>query len=395
MAQVECLFAADILTAREGEELLWAIDILKLNFNLEKTPTVPEEAKHFEDIHSFVEFKICEKVANAGKKIHTGRSRNDQVATLLKLYLNDAIEALIQSNRQMMAILADRVEVYRDTPMPVTTHFQQAALGSVGHYLKMREKAQLVLQEDLLTLKDKNMRECPLGSGACVGSSIRLDRKIMSDLLGFESPSSNSLYSTTCRDEVLDFSFVCSKLALHLLNFVHELIIWSNQNFDWVRLPKSFCTGSSMMPNKLNPDLLELLRCDLKRVLNWPTQLLLQLSSLPSGYSRDLQIIKSDLFEYSAKICYLLDLSCSFLKELEFNRDCLQSSLELGFVDATLQMEKMVQEGIPLREAHHLMAQKVQGKKQGSFCGGDFKEALHSYKTSGGPADLIKMEKLL
>ena len=292
---------------------------------------------------------------------------------------------MLQLNSELSRVLSNLSLKYKNEPMAITTHFQQAALGSVGHYLEMREKTLLMVEGDLLSLKDRVMDECPLGSGACVGSSIDLDRNILAKFLNFKSPSSNSLYSTTCRDEILDFSSLSGKLALHLLNFINELIIWSNQNFSWVELPKDFCTGSSMMPNKLNPDFLELLRCDLKKILSWPNKLLIQLSSLPSGYSRDLQIIKDDFFEYSDKICTILFIFSSFLEKVEFNTSNIRSSLNYGFIDATLEMEKMVRNGTSLREAHNLIAEAVQGKREGSFCNGNFDEVLGSYKTIGSP----------
>jgi argininosuccinate lyase len=385
LAHVECLYNAKIVSQTEYASLIAGIKELSVTYNLTKCPNAPDYALEHEDIHSFVESKICELVGDFGKKIHTARSRNDQVATLIKMYLSDTLTKMAQQLTGIMDELSLKAEKYQDAPMPVTTHFQQAALGSIGHYLKMREKCLSEVLKDVDYLKTKNMTECPLGSGACVGSSIGINREIQADLLGFEMPSTNSLYSTTSRDEIIDYANICSKLSLHLINFIGELIVWSNQNFDWVNLPKAFCTGSSMMPNKLNPDFLELIRCDLKEFLVWPNKLLVQLSSLPSGYSRDLQIIKDDMFTNSLQILTLLEIFQLFLTEMEFKERNIEDSLGLGFIDATIEMERLVINGSTLRDAHHEIANQVQGNKVGSFCDGKFKEALSLYKTSGSP----------
>ena len=307
------------------------------------------------------------------------------MATLIKLYLADKIDEVASLNNDLCRILSSHIDKYKKEPMPGTTHFQQAALGTIDHYLEMRKKPHLLINEELFELKKRILKECPLGSGACVGSSIDLDRNVLSRYLGFDFPSSNSLYSTSNRDEVLDFCYVISKLSLHRQYFISELIVWSNQNFSWMRLPKEFCTGSSMMPNKLNPDSLELLRCDLKKILAWPNTLLFQLSSLRSGSSRDLQIIKGDCFQYSDKICEILTIFSALMERLEFATGNIRVSLNYGFIDATLEMENMVQNGVPLREAHHHIAQNVQGTNKGSFCNGEFDGVLASYKTIGSP----------
>ncbi len=383
LAHVECLYSAKILSKAEYSNLIKSIEELSLKYSLDEYPSAPDYALEHEDIHSFVESKICECVGVFGKKIHTARSRNDQVATLIKMYLGDTLEKLGQQTKSIMEELSLKAKTYNKVPMPMTTHFQQAALGSIGHYLMMREKSLSEVLKDIDYLKIKNMKECPLGSGACVGSSIGINRKVQADMLGFEMPSTNSLYSTTSRDEIIDYANICSKLSLHLISFINELIVWSNQNFDWVDLPKTFCTGSSMMPNKLNPDFLELIRCDFKELLVWPNKLLIQLSSLPSGYSRDLQIVKDDMFTNSLQILNLLEIFHQFLKEIEFKEENIERSLGLGFIDATIEMERLVIDGVTLRDAHHKIANEVQGKKVGSFCQGKFKEMLSLYKTSG------------
>ena len=222
LAQIECLFSANILNAEERDTLNKAVLTLSKEFQFENMQNAPRESDGFEDIHSFVESKICEIVGDLGKKIHTGRSRNDQVATLIKLYPDHKVEEVISLLTNLCENLSTLTEQYEKKPMPITTHFQQAALGSIDHYLEMRKKSFWVAREDLIDLRKKIMNECPLGSGACVGSSIYLDRNILSKELGFDTPSSNSLYSTSSRDEILDFSFTVSKLSLSLQNFIGE-----------------------------------------------------------------------------------------------------------------------------------------------------------------------------
>ncbi len=315
-----------------------------------------------EDLHTWLEGTLTELVGEAGRKIHTARSRNDQVATLLVMYIIDAAGRLEADLRRLVALFCRRARDWSELVFPLHTHTQFAAPGTVGFWA-LRYAVPLDRIRRHTRLIVGFWREiCPLGSGAVAGSSIPIDRRIQARELGFEGPSRNALASTSCRDEVLEYLAIAAQIALQLQGFATDVILFSQTPLAWTVYPKAFATGSSMMPNKSNPDAMELLRGECCKVAAAHGQALLLLKGLPSGYNRDLQCIKPLLRDAVETLQRMLAMTTAFVEELDFDSAKLVESLKLGHVDATLQMEQRVKDGVPLREAHHAVAEELAGR---------------------------------
>lgn len=309
-----------------------------------------------EDIHTWIESSVVERVGDVGKKLHTARSRNDQVATLLKLYLIDAGRRLSGDLRDLVRVLCRQADVWTELIAPMQTHAQFAAPGTMGfwalRYAVAFDRARRRVQDGLSQWR----RYSPLGSGAVAGSSISIDRGIQAAGLGFESPSLNALDATTTRDECLQFLSLATQIALHLQSFAADVIAFSQTPFSWVRYPHAFGTGSSMMPNKANPDAMELLRGKCCSVQSAHMELVLLLKGLPSGYNRDLQCCKPIVHQTADLLASLCMMTTAFVGDLDFDRERLNQALSMGGIGATLLMEQKVKSGMALRDAHHEVA---------------------------------------
>lgn len=346
--------AAGILSERELAALVAGLARIEREYGAAACPESPAE-----DLHTFVELKLTEYAGDAGRKIHTARSRNDQVATLIRMYAAARGQQLAARLREITIALCQRAETWADIAMPLQTHQQFAAPGSAGHWaLRFAVSFERVRRHLEFCIREW-WRCCPLGSGAVAGSSIGLDRRIQATDLGFDGPSRNALDSTSTRDECLELLALGTQIGLHAQAFATDVIVFCQTPLAWVKYPRAFGTGSSMMPNKLNPDALELLRGQCSAVFAAHAELVALLKGLPSGYNRDLQCAKPIVRRGAETLLAALDVLPPFIAALEFDPAALAAALPLGHMDATLRMEQRVLEGTPLRQAHHATAAEL------------------------------------
>jgi argininosuccinate lyase len=360
-AHAQTLAAAGILTPPELAALTTALDGLEATYGGSSCPDTEAE-----DLHTWVEAQLTERAGDAGRKIHTARSRNDQVATLLKLYVIAAGAQLADDLGTLITTAARRAQQWAEYAFPLQTHTQFAAPGSVGFWVLRYATAFARVRGHLAALLAQWRQYCPLGAGAVAGSSIPIDRTIQARELGFVAPALNALDATTTRDECVELLAVGTQFALHLQSFATDVVLFSQTPLAWTQYPPAFGTGSSMMPNKLNPDAMELLRGEANAVAAAHSQLVLLLKGLPSGYNRDLQCVKPVVRDATQKLHALAEMTAAFLAELEFDADKLRAALSLGHVNATLRMESLVQSGTPLRDAHHKVAEEVVSSTDGA-----------------------------
>lgn len=345
------LTEAGVLTGDELKRIESALDAIGRAFLDQPCP-----ASDLEDIHTWIEAQLIERVGDAGKRIHTARSRNDQVATLLKMFLIDAAGRLCGQVQRLIRVACRQADSWADLVFPLQTHAQFAAPGSVGFWaLRYAASMRRVLRR-LHWAETEWKHECPLGAGAVAGSSIPIDRARQAVGLGFTKPSVNALDATSTRDECLELLSIGAQAALHLQSLAEDVIAFAQTPFSWVNYPMAFGTGSSMMPNKTNPDAMELMRGNCAQLLAAPNEAILLLSRLPSGYNRDLQCVKPLVHRTATLLSDMLTLAAEFLDVLSFNDARLKQSLAAGSIDATLRMEAMIQQGVPMREAHHQVA---------------------------------------
>ena len=346
--------AAGILSAAEHERLRGALDAIE-----RECSALPGPEAEAEDLHTWIEGKLTELAGAAGKKIHTARSRNDQIATLLKMYVIEVGGRLKDELRELIRISCNQARAWAELAFPLQTHQQYAAPGSVGFWALRYATSFERVRRHLDLCLDEWRRYCPLGSGAVAGSSIPLDRRIQARELGFAEPAPNALDATSTRDECLELLALGTQLALHLQSLATDVIVFSQTPLAWVRYPAEFATGSSMMPNKENPDAMELLRGECSAVAAAHGELVSILKGLPSGYTRDLQCVKPVVRRGAEKLHAAAQLAAAFVERLEFDREHLAAGLRRGNVGATLRMEEEVCRGTPLREAHHAVAEEI------------------------------------
>ena len=311
-----------------------------------------------EDIHMHIESALIARQGDVGRKLHTGRSRNDQVATDLKLYIRDAIARVDGLLADVQRAFVERGSGDLDVIVPGYTHLQRAQPVVVVHYwLAYCEK----LQRDRERLADclKRVNISPLGAAALAGSSLPIDPDISAALLGFSAPAANSLDVSSDRDFVIEFVNGLALIAVHLATWAEEWILWSTIEFGYLQLPDAYTTGSSIMPQKRNPDVLELIRGKSARVMAAVPQLLLLVKGLPLAYNRDLQEDKIALFEALDTISACLELAPAIIAGARLNRQQIAARLEEGFLDATALMEYLILKGVPMRSAHETVGQLV------------------------------------
>ncbi len=311
-----------------------------------------------EDIHTHIERALIAKLGDVGRKLHTGRSRNDQVITDVRLWVRDACDELDVLLKQLQQSFVNAAERERDVILPGYTHLQRAQPVLAAHYfLAYVEK----LQRDRERLADcrKRVNVLSLGIAALAGTSLPINREMVRQHLGFESIARNSLDVSSDRDFVVEFVFVLSMIGIHLSGWAEEWVIWSTTEFNFIELPDAFCTGSSIMPHKKNPDTLELTRGKVGRVIGCLQQLLVLLKGLPLAYNRDLQEDKSALFDAFDTIAGCLSVAAPLVQETKLRREVIASRIEDGFLDATTLMERLIAAGVPMRSAHELVGKLV------------------------------------
>ena len=311
-----------------------------------------------EDIHMHIESRLIERLGDTGRKLHTGRSRNDQVATDLRLWVRDAIDRVDAAVLELQRSFVSRCDRDAEVILPAYTHLQRAQPVLASHYwLAYCEK----LERDRQRLADARKRTniCSLGVAAVAGTSLPIDRDDVARRLGFAAVAANSVDVSSDRDFVLETAFVLTLIAEHLSTWAEEWILWSTVEFNFLRLPQEFCTGSSIMPQKINPDVLELTRGKTARVIGHLQTLLVLIKGLPLAYNRDLQEDKPALFDAFDTVEACLELAAPLVRGAELNRTAIASRLERGYLDATTLMEYLIRRGMPQRTAHHLVGELV------------------------------------
>ncbi|MCC7084642.1 MAG: argininosuccinate lyase [Pirellulales bacterium] len=314
--------------------------------------------QELEDVHMNIERALIDRIGDVGRKLHTGRSRNDQVSTDLRLWVRDEIDAMSSRLEALQRAFFDRAERDAGVVLPGYTHMQRAQPVLAAHYwLAYIEK----LERDRQRLADCRTRvnQLPLGSAALAGTSIPIDRQMVAEELEFDGIVANSLDASSDRDFVLEFAFALATIATHLSGWAEEWILWSTTEFGFIRLPQEFCTGSSIMPQKINPDVLELIRGRTGRVVGNLVSLLVLVKGLPLAYNRDLQEDKQRLFDSVDTVAACLELAAPLVAGAELNRARIAARLDEGYLDATTLMEHLVLKGVPQRTAHEIIGKLV------------------------------------
>jgi len=311
-----------------------------------------------EDVHHYVERQLVARIGEVGYKLHSGRSRNEQIATDLRLYVRAAIDELRSQLADVCGALLDRAEQAGSAAMPAYTHLQHAEPVLVAHWL-LAYIEMFLRDADRLADCNKRVNLCPLGSGAVAGATLPLDRMFMAAELGFSAPTANSIDATSDRDFVLEFVNTLSLLSLHLSRWAEEMILFSSQEFGFLQLPEAYSTGSSAMPQKKNPDLLELVRGKTGRVIGSATGLMVTVKGLPLAYNKDLQETQQPLFDAADTVLGLLPLVSGWMKAVEFNYDRVSESAQAGFMNAWAAATYLVKRGVPSRLAHEQIGKAV------------------------------------
>ncbi len=311
-----------------------------------------------EDIHMHIERALIERIGDTGRKLHTARSRNDQVSTDLRLWVREAIDLIDARLLELQRSFVGRCDRDREVILPGYTHMQRAQPVLAPHYwLAYCEK----FARDRSRLADcrRRVNVLSLGAAALAGTSLPIDRHAVASDLGFESVAANSIDVSSDRDFVVEFAFVLTLIAEHLSTWAEEWILWSTTEFNFLKLPQAFCTGSSIMPQKVNPDVLELTRGKTARVVGNLTRLLVLIKGLPLAYNRDLQEDKEPVFDSFDTVRICLELAAPLVAQAELNRAAIAERLEAGHLDATTLMEWFIQRGIPQRSAHEMVGKLV------------------------------------
>ena len=311
-----------------------------------------------EDVHLNIEKRLTDKIGEAGKKLHTGRSRNDQVATDLRLWLRETIDQTIQKIKTLQLSVVQLADKHQKTIMPGFTHLQVAQPVTFGHHLMAYYE---MLQRDLTRFEDarKRMNQLPLGAAALAGTSYPIDRNRVAKKLKFDGVCENSLDAVSDRDFAIEFTFAASLLMTHLSRFSEELIMWSSPMFGFVEIADGFCTGSSIMPQKKNPDVPELVRGKTGRVTGHLMSLLMLMKAQPLAYNKDNQEDKEPLFDTANTILDVLTIYADMLKSISVNEKNMKEAALKGYATATDLADYLVIKGVAFRDAHEIVAKAV------------------------------------
>ncbi len=354
IAHVTMLAKQGILTEEEKEQIIKGLESIQTDVE-NGTLRITEE---YEDIHSFVEANLIDRIGDAGKKLHTGRSRNDQVALDMKLYTRDEILELDGLLKEMLEVLLKLMKDNLETYMPGFTHLQKAQPITLAHHMGAYFE---MFKRDRSRMKDiyKRMNLCPLGSGALAGTTYPLDREYTAELLGFDGPTLNSMDSVSDRDYLIELLSAMSTVMMHLSRFSEEVIIWNSNEYRFVEIDDAYSTGSSIMPQKKNPDIAELVRGKTGRVYGALTALLTTMKGIPHAYNKDMQEDKEFVFDAIDTTKGCLALFTGMLKTMKFNRARMEESAKHGFTNATDAADYLVNHGVPFRDAHGIVGQLV------------------------------------
>ena len=358
-AHARMLAEVGLLTTAEADAICSTLDGIAADIEAGRM----EYKVSLEDIHTHIEKALIAKLGDVGRKLHTGRSRNDQVVTDVKLWVRDAIDELDDRLKELQKAFVLSAEREDGVILPGYTHLQRAQPVLAAHYfLAYAEK----FQRDRERLADarKRVNVLPLGAAALAGSSLPIDRESVRQKLAFDTVAANSLDVSSDRDFLLEFVFDLSLIAVHLSGWAEEWIIWSTTEFNFLELPDAFCTGSSIMPHKKNPDVLELIRGKSGRVIGTLNQLLILVKALPLAYNRDLQEDKAALFDAFDTVVGCLAVAAPMVEQTKLRREVIASRIEDGFLDATTLMEALIAAGVPMRSAHEAVGTLVKQCEQ-------------------------------
>ena len=354
MAHVKMLAKQEILTEEERDAILAGIEGILADVESGKLKITDE----YEDIHSFVEAVLIDRIGDPGKKLHTGRSRNDQVALDMKLYTRDEITAIDGLVGDLLAVLLRLMKDNTETFMPGFTHLQKAQPITLAHHLGAYFE---MFKRDRSRLHDiyERMNYCPLGSGALAGTTYPLDREYTAELLGFAGPTLNSMDSVSDRDYLIELLSALSTIMMHLSRFSEEIIIWNTNEYRFVEIDDAYSTGSSIMPQKKNPDIAELVRGKTGRVYGALMSLLTTMKGLPLAYNKDMQEDKELTFDAFDTVKGCLALFTGMLDTMKFNKAVMEESAKKGFTNATDAADYLVNHGVPFRDAHGIIGRLV------------------------------------
>ena len=354
IAHVTMLAASGILTEAERDQIIDGLNSILTDV---ENGTLEITSK-YEDIHSFVEANLIDRIGDTGKKLHTGRSRNDQVALDMKLYVRDEIVEIKALVLELMNTLHSLMKEHIHTYMPGFTHLQKAQPITLAHHFGAYME---MFKRDYCRLCDiyTRMNYCPLGSGALAGTTYPLDRELTASLLDFAGPTLNSMDSVADRDYCIELLSALSTIMMHLSRFSEEIIIWNTNEYQFVELDDAYSTGSSIMPQKKNPDIAELVRGKTGRVYGALTSLLTTMKGIPLAYNKDMQEDKEFTFDAIDTVKGCIALFNGMIKTMTVNKDRMEASAKNGFTNATDAADYLVNHGVPFRDAHGIVGELV------------------------------------
>ncbi len=353
-AHAAMLASRGVISTQDAEQIHQGLETIR--GEIERGEMVWDDAR--EDVHMNIEARLTERIGAAGARLHTGRSRNDQVATDMRLWTREACEATMGRIDALMGVLAVQARAQVDVLMPGYTHLQRAQPVRLAHHLLAWSE---MLDRDRGRLEDaaRRMNECPLGSGALAATTFPIDRELTARTLGFARPTRNSLDATADRDFLVEALSALANCAVHLSRISEELVLWSTQEFGFMQMSDAFTTGSSMMPQKKNPDMAELVRGKTGRVIGDLVTMLVLLKGLPLAYNRDLQEDKPPVFDAFDTVDASLEVLAGAIQSARFHSDALRKALREGFLDATEIADYLAAKNVPFREAHHVAGRLV------------------------------------
>ena len=354
IAHVTMLAKQGILTEQERDDIVRTLKEIRDEVESGKLEITSE----YEDIHSFVEANLIDRLGDTGKKLHTGRSRNDQVALDMRLYTRDELLHTDDLLKELLETILKIMEANTETIMPGFTHLQKAQPITLAHHMGAYFE---MFKRDRLRLHDiyERMNYCPLGSGALAGTTYPLDRAYTAELLGFDGPTLNSMDSVSDRDYLIELLAALSTIAMHLSRFSEEIIIWNSNEYRFVEMDDSYSTGSSIMPQKKNPDIAELIRGKAGRVYGALMSMLTVMKGIPLAYDKDLQEDKELTFDAIDTVKGCLLLFTGMVSTMTFRKDVMEASAKNGFTNATDAADYLVNHGVPFRDAHGIIGQLV------------------------------------
>jgi argininosuccinate lyase len=354
VAHAKMLLLADILDAGECQRIVDGLEAIRQEIADGKF----QWSVALEDVHMNVEAALTNRIGDVGKKLHTGRSRNDQIATDLRLYVRDEIDQIAKLLGQLQSALVDLAAKEANTIMPGFTHLQTAQPVTFGHHMLAWFE---MLERDHGRLLDcrKRVNVSPLGAAALAGTSYAIDREYTATLLGFDSPARNSLDAVSDRDFTIELAAFASMLMMHLSRFSEELVLWNSTQFSFIELPDRFCTGSSIMPQKKNPDVPELVRGKTGRVVGHLVSLLTLMKSQPLAYNKDNQEDKEPVFDLLDTVKDCLHAYAEMVPAIICNKDAMYQAARQGYSTATDLADYLVQKGLPFRDAHDVVGKSV------------------------------------